>query len=186
MQGFQRFRADIDTITADIGGGSRAREAVGQWFAGTLRLIQGNPPRDQGHYRWADWYDASDTQLEAAAQQATAVLSRRPDEEETARSSELYRGGRIVVFQRRAMLVSPNGYYIPLASICESSKYDSRAQKMVPDFMISMDNPGKTLSVDNFGSTRPSSTHAKSNTAAYNSLRSMVEKSFGVTLENIG
>ena len=181
---FPDFRSAIDAIVADMGGGSRAREAVGKWFSDTLRLQIGRyAEMDKGHYGQTEWYSASDAQFEAATRQANAVLTNRPEGEETAQAP--YRNGRIVVYQTRAALVTPNQFFIPLAFYSESSKYDGRQQKMVPDFMVSLDRPGETMSDTRFGAGNPTTTHAKTAAGAYKSLRSMVEKQFHVSLENV-
>lgn len=179
--GFTHFRDLMEEIVADLGGSSRAREAVGEHFTACLRFYM-KSQRDEGHYGYPMWYEASDEQMRAGADHAHQNWRLTSKEEPSAKAP--YLDGTIVVYQTEAYLVTAHGFHIPVAKVRPDSKYDSRAQKMVETYSVSLWDVAETLTNNRYAGAKTNA-NAKSQASAYKSLRRIVEAAFKVSLENV-
>ena len=180
--GFTHFRALMEEIVADLGGTSRAREAVGRHFDACLKLVTRPPARDPNHYGWLQWYECSDEDLRRAADHAYQNWRLPSSQEPTAEAP--YRGGKIVVYETEAKIITANGFHILAATTRDDSRFDSRAQKDVDKYLVSLTKDVEILLGLEYGGQKTNA-NTKSKASAYQSLRRIVEASFKVSLENI-
>lgn len=180
--GFTHFRALMEEIVADLGGTSRAREAVGRHFDACLKLVTRPPARDPNHYGWLQWYECSDEDLRRAADHAYQNWRLPSNQEPTAEAP--YLGGKIVVYETEAKIVTASGFHILAAMLREDVRFDRRLNKDACQYVVSLAQDVEVMLNLQYGGQKTNA-NTKSKASAYTSLRRIVESSFKVSLENI-
>jgi hypothetical protein len=179
--GFASFRSRIDMISDAFGNESNIRRAISEEFQAALKREQ-ERRRTPGCYKTPDWTAATDTDFENAGWSVEHRLSRELEGKYYA--AAMWNSGTKLEVWDDAVYLSSGGYRLTVGLISHSQGYDSRVRGNVDKWSPFITDTGLVcISGSHYSGHEQKSVTARSEAAAKESLRKLIERHFKVTFK---